>query len=94
MIRFLILALVAYLFYRALKKWMIGEGGRDVSQRGATDGAVDDVLIQDPVCQTYFTRRDGVHLRHEGRDLYFCNHQCRDRYLQGPRPPDGQVGQA
>jgi hypothetical protein len=94
MIRFLILGMVAYVFYRALKKWMIGEGGTHAGQRGATDGTVDDVLIQDPICQTYFARRDGVHLRHEGRDLYFCSNRCRDRYLQGGRPPDEQAGSA
>jgi hypothetical protein len=94
MIRFLILAFVAYVFYRALKKWMIGEGGTGTGQPETTGSAVDDVLIQDPLCQTYFARRDGVHLRHEGRDLYFCSNQCRDRYLQGGSPPDDQAGSA
>ncbi len=91
MLRFLILAIVAYVFYRALKKWMIG-GGTDVDQHRSSGKAVDDVLIQDPVCQTYFARRDGVHLRHEGRDLYFCSQECRERYLQGDNPPDDQTG--
>jgi YHS domain-containing protein len=87
MIRFIILALVAYVFYRAFKRWMIG-GGPGGGQGKTTGGAVDDVLIQDPVCQTYFARRDGVHLRHGGRDLYFCSNQCRERYLLDQAPPD------
>jgi hypothetical protein len=81
MIRFVVLALVAYFFYRALKNWM--QGGRDANARRkqAAGRDVDNVLIQDPVCQTYFARRDGVHLHHAGRDLYFCSNQCRERYL-------------
>ncbi len=85
MIRFVVLALVAYFLYRALKKWMIG--GSVDGRKQTTGGEVDDVLIQDPLCKTYFTRRDGVHLRHEGRDLYFCSSQCRERYLIEQMPP-------
>ena len=91
MIRFIILALVAYVFYRALKKWITG-GGTGGGRKQATGGEVDDVLIQDPVCNTYFAQRDGVHLRHEGRDLYFCSQQCRERYLLEHSPPDGHSG--
>ena len=94
MIRFIILAAVAYVFYRALKRWMIGGGGANIGQRKTTDGGVDDVLIQDPVCQTYFARRDGVHLRHEGRDVYFCSRQCRERYLLEQNPSDDHTGGA
>ncbi|MGD9096502.1 MAG: hypothetical protein PVF97_00370 [Desulfobacterales bacterium] len=79
MLKFVILGLVAYVFFRALKKWISGGGA---SGRPQTTGrAADDVLIQDPVCKTYFTQRDGVHLRHGGRDLYFCSPKCRERYL-------------
>ena len=79
MLKFVILGLVAYVFFRALKNWMTGGGASGRQQ--TTGRAADDVLIQDPVCKTYFTRREGVHLRHEGRDLYFCSPECRDRYL-------------
>ncbi|MBL0715670.1 MAG: hypothetical protein JJV98_18430 [Desulfosarcina sp.] len=88
MIRFIILGLVAYVFYRALKNWMIGSGRPDSGRRKTTAGEVDDVLIQDPVCQTYFAKRKGVHLRHQGRDIYFCSTECRDRYLLDKAPPN------
>lgn len=93
MIRFVVLALVAYVFYRALKNWMIGGRAAGSGRKQATGGEVDDVLIQDPVCHTYFAQRDGVHLHHEGRDLYFCSRQCRERYLlEQPPPDDGTDG--
>lgn len=91
MIRFLILALVGYVFYRALKNWMIGSGRPERGQRPTAAGEVDDVLIQDPVCQTYFAQRNGVHLRHDGQDLYFCSTQCRERYLLDEAPPDDRA---
>ena len=59
-----------------------------------TGSGADDVLIQDPVCKTYFTQRDGVHLQHEGKDLYFCSSQCRDRYLLDPSTLDDHSGEA
>ena len=91
MIRFVILALVAYVFYRALKNWLAGGGAAGRQQ--TTGRAADDVLIQDPVCRTYFTRREGVHLRHEGRDLYFCSPKCRERYLLDTASPEDRSGE-
>jgi YHS domain-containing protein len=90
MLRFVILAAVAYIFYRALKNWMAGGGSVDDRRRTA-DGEVDDVLIQDPVCLTYFARRNGVHLHHQGHDLYFCSQACRERYLLEQAPPDDRA---
>ncbi|MDJ0888273.1 MAG: hypothetical protein QNI89_13270 [Desulfobacterales bacterium] len=92
MIRFVILALVAYVFYRALKNWMTGGGA--ASRKQTTGNEADDTLIQDPVCKTYFTQRDGVHLRHEGRDLYFCSPKCRERYLLDTSSPEDRSGGA
>ena len=81
MLRFIILAVVGYVFYRALKSWMLGSGSRpaDLTGRGQTE--VDDVLVQDPVCKTYIAQRDGIHLEQDGKVLYFCSEQCRDRYI-------------
>ncbi len=91
MIRFLILALVGYVFYRALRNWMYGSSRREVDRGKTAAGEVDDVLIQDPVCQTYFAQRNGVHLRHDGQDLYFCSNQCRERFLSDKAPPEDRA---
>ncbi len=91
MIRFIVLALVAYVFYRALKNWITG-GGSGGSRKQATGRQADDVLIQDPICKTYFAQRDGVHLRHKGRDLYFCSQKCRERYLLEQSSPEDRSG--
>ena len=82
MIKILTLALVGYIFYRALKSWMLGSGARPTNLNGQGRNEVDDVLVQDPVCKTYIAMRDSVHLRKGATLHYFCSEQCRDRYLQ------------
>jgi len=82
MLRLIILAVVGYVFYRALKSWMIGAGtsSPDMNDRGPQE--VDDVLVQDPVCKTYIPQRNSLHVRRDNQVIYFCSEQCRDRYLE------------
>jgi YHS domain-containing protein len=81
MIRFLILAVVAYVFYRALKSWMFPGPDSNRSVSGKHTGQIDDVMIKDPFCEVYFPKRDAVHLRYNGEDLYFCSNSCKDQFL-------------
>jgi len=81
MIKILILVALGYLAYRFLKSWMfpnkLSPGG--VAPHSA--GQIDDIMVKDPFCETYFPKRDGVHLKSGGQDLYFCSTNCRDQYL-------------
>lgn len=81
MIRFLILAVVAYVFYRALKSWMFP--GPDASNTVADRniGKIDDDMIKDPFCEAYFPKRNAVHLNYGGQDLYFCSTECKEKYI-------------
>lgn len=78
----MILIALVYLAWRTLKSWM----AKNTTAFRPTDGrqpdALDDVMIQDPYCEVYFPQRNSVHLRHEGRDLYFCSDECKDRFLE------------
>ena len=82
MIRFIILAVIVYVFYRALKSWMLPkpDGSRPVSDRKA--GEIDDVMIKDPFCEAYFPKRNAVHYSENGKDLYFCSTDCKEQYIQ------------
>ena len=82
MIKLILLAGVGYIFYRALKSWMIGGGGRSVEGRSQGPAEVDDVLVQDPVCKTYIAQRNGIQLQRGGEVITFCSEACRDRYLE------------
>jgi uncharacterized protein len=80
MIRIIIFALLGYLAYRVVRRWVRGKMGPDRVERRAP-GRIDDVMVKDPQCGMYFARRDGVALRLAERDLLFCSQECRDKYL-------------
>ena len=81
MIRFIILAVVAYVFYRALKSWMFPAPDSSKSVSGKAAGQIDDVMIKDPFCEAYFPKRNAVRLKFDGEDLYFCSTACKDQYV-------------
>ena len=71
MIRFIILAVVGYVAYRALKSWMFPAGSHSESVTDRNFREIDDVMVKDPYCETYFPQKDAVHLRFDGKDT-FC----------------------
>ncbi|UCD89827.1 MAG: hypothetical protein JSW04_15805 [Desulfobacterales bacterium] len=79
--RLLILLGLIYLCYRALKSWMAQSGlyQKTVSSNDVKE--IDDIMIKDPFCEIYFPKKDGVHLRSDGKDLYFCSKACRDKFV-------------
>ena len=79
MIRLLVIVLIAYLAFRVVRRWLSsGSGSHRVD--GTEVGRIDDVMVKDPYCGSYFPRRDGVPLQHEGRELLFCSKDCRDKF--------------
>jgi len=79
LIRLILIAAALYLLYRLF--WKKGPKfptlGRK-QQRGQ-----EEVLVQDPWCKTYVPRGQAISLEHRGETLYFCSHECRDRFLAG-----------
>jgi uncharacterized protein len=81
MIKIVILFIVVYVLYRSLRTWMFPAVSSSRSDSGKTTPEIDDVMIKDPFCEAYFPKRNGVHLKFSGKDLYFCSNQCKDNYL-------------
>ena len=81
MIRVIILAVVGYVFYRALKSWMFPGLGASKTVADKNIGKIDDVMIKDPFCEAYFPKRNAVHLNFGGKDLYFCSAACKDQFI-------------
>ncbi len=79
--RLLILLGIIYLAYRALKSWMLQNTSSQDRVFGKTAAEIDDVMIKDPFCEVYFPKRDAVHLNVDGKDLYFCSTECRDKFM-------------
>jgi uncharacterized protein len=81
MLRFIIIILIAYVFYRAVKNWMAGPGRPQVRSAGRMPLKADDVMIKDPQCGIYFAKRDAVIVQEDGRTHYFCSEACKEKYL-------------
>jgi YHS domain-containing protein len=80
-VKIIILIAIGYFGFRLLKSWIVKH--ITISRTGSDQplGEIDDVMIQDPLCKVYFPKRSGVHLHKDGKDLYFCSAECRQRYI-------------
>jgi YHS domain-containing protein len=80
--RLLILFLLIYVAYRLFKKWALpGQSStRSAGQEPLT--TVDDVMVKDPFCETYFPQRKGIKKVIAGQTYYFCSTECRDKYIE------------
>ena len=83
MIRFLIYCGLVYLVYRLVKSLIFAKSPPRRTTRLQGVGQIDDIMVKDPYCETHFPKKDGVHLKIKGEDLYFCCSECRDKYLAG-----------
>jgi len=88
MIKLLIIVAVGYLFYRSMRSWMFRHSTSLKNGSDKPPAEIDDVMIKDPYCQTYFPRRDAIHLSFRGNDLYFCSKRCREKYIEGQSEAD------
>jgi uncharacterized protein len=82
MIRLIVLFVIGYVLYRALKSWMLPAAPPSKPVDDRSLGKIDDVMIKDPFCEAYFPKRNAVHLKVNGKDLYFCSVECKDKYLE------------
>jgi uncharacterized protein len=80
MFRFIVIIVVFYVFYRAIKGWMAGPSQQQVRSAGRMPLKADDVMIKDPQCGIYFARRDAVVAQEESQTLYFCSETCKEKY--------------
>jgi YHS domain-containing protein len=79
--RLLILIALVYFGYRAVKSWMLQGSPGPRPAAGSGPDTVEDLMVKDPYCQVYFPKREAVHARIGGEDVYFCSSDCRDKFL-------------
>ena len=51
-------------------------------QAGRVRSARSAKLFKDPVCGTYVTSDDSPTASHDGKLLYFCSEDCRQKFLK------------
>jgi len=79
--RLIIIAVLVYLIYNGLKSWMMPKrmpGDRKADP--SASGELDDMMVKDPWCGVYFPKHSGFRLDFEGKELYFCSEDCRDKF--------------
>ena len=81
MIKIIVFIAVVYIGFRLLKSWIVKHITFSQTGTNQPSGEIDDIMIQDPVCQVYFPKRSGVHFKQNDKDLYFCSPECRQRYI-------------
>ncbi len=81
MIKTIILIIIGYIGFRVLKSWFLRHIRGNMPDSRQQSGEIEDIMIQDPVCRVYFPKRSGVHLNVDGKTIYFCSKECRQRYM-------------
>ena len=80
--RLLVLCLLTYLGYWVFKKWAFpGQSSTSTPEQESLT-MVDDVMVKDPFCETYFAKKKGIKSVINGKTYYFCSSTCRDKYLE------------
>ncbi|MCK4389229.1 MAG: YHS domain-containing protein [Desulfobacterales bacterium] len=80
--RLLILCLLIYFGYRLFKKWALSGKSSGMPQEPETLTMVDDVMVKDPFCQTYFPKKTAVKSVIDGEIYHFCSTVCRDKFME------------
>ena len=81
-LRLVIIGVLLYILYRLL----IGPKKKREEVQGngpaSSEGAVQDVLAEDPVCHTYIPKGQAVQLHHDKKMYYFCSDKCCEMFLK------------
>jgi len=81
-LRLFIIGFLLYILYRLLiiprKKRVHGKK----QGAAASGGAVQDVLVEDPVCHTFVPKGQAVQLHHDKHMYYFCSNKCCEMFLK------------
>jgi YHS domain-containing protein len=84
MIKLIIYLGLGYLLYRAIRSLIFAKSPPPRTAGPQNVGQIDDIMVKDPYCETHIPKKDSVHLKIGGEDLYFCSSECRDKYLARP----------
>jgi YHS domain-containing protein len=81
-VRLVVIGVLLYILYRLL----VGPRKEKVSGKksgpASAGGAVQDVLVEDPVCHTFIHKGQAVELHHDKKMYYFCSEKCCENFLK------------
>jgi YHS domain-containing protein len=71
----LILIFLFYVIFRLLTG-----GKKRVKTGGTVAPPIHDVLVEDPICKVCVPMKQAVVLKNDGRTVYFCSLECREKF--------------
>ena len=72
--------ILGYLIYWLVKKVAQSLGLWPQAPRPLEKNREPDVLVQDPVCQTFIPRREALKVEKDGKVYFFCSEGCLKRF--------------
>jgi YHS domain-containing protein len=81
-LRLVIIGVLLYILYRLLVGPRKKRGYTKKNGISSSEGAVQDVLVEDPVCHTYIPKGQAVQLHHDKKMYYFCSDKCCKMFLK------------
>jgi len=83
LIRILLLFVLGYVAWRALKGMITPGGQAGAGGDESASPAMDADMVQDPRCGVYVTREEAVRAEIDGRQVFFCSRKCKEDYIAG-----------
>jgi len=81
-LRLLITGVLLYFLYRLLTGPRKRRQAYKENGPSSPGGAVQDVLVEDPVCHTFVPKGQAVQLHHDKQMYYFCSDKCCEMFLK------------
>ncbi len=75
--------ILGYLFYYVVYKVAQSLGLWPQAPRPLSKDREPDVLVQDPVCQTFIPRKEALKAEKDGKVYFFCSEGCLKRFMRG-----------
>lgn len=72
--------IIGYLIYLIIRKIARALGLWPQVPQPRVKNQEPDVLVQDPVCQTYIPRQDALKAEKDGKVYFFCSEGCLKRF--------------
>lgn len=72
--------IIGYLIYLVIRKVAQSLGLWPQAPRSVEKNREPDVLVQDPVCQTFIPRREALKVEKDGKVYFFCSEGCLKRF--------------
>ena len=67
------------------KKWALPGKSSTRAREEESLTMVNDLMVKDPFCGTYFPKKKGIKSVIKGKTYYFCSSACRDEYLEATK---------